>query len=404
MAETIDKPDAMSDRLENQSDNQYEASLNLVAEALKNSADIDRLSLPRMTAAGAVLPLQLLYGNETEMECTNNDAVKTLNNSSMEVHAETPSEKAIDKAMVELENEYNIKFETPQDSSYGDRVRKPTLEEIADMKAALEKSPTAIRESGIFFSERPLKISFLKPGEKDEPLAQHQLAVPRIVVFGKTNRSSFQSAFIHELAHHEDRNIEPFDATKIGWRQAIDANTGEKKDLWLFEAKDGSLYRMKEEPGKISWIRSDENGNDLKPNEPDGRLTNRQMYERAKMRPATEYFYLKYEMVADALEMYRRDMKSNLELYRNNPELYRIVRDYDQKRLDSKYGGILPWSSPYMYRDIDGQVRSIPPDGTKRTAESEIEKTAIQGVEGSISGAQSYVSAEAASVLASRKH
>jgi hypothetical protein len=297
---------------------------------------------------------------------------------------QTDEAKVVQK-MRDLESKYNIKFETPQTSDYGERVRNPTLAEIEAVEDAFSRSPTSVREAGRF-AGKPLLITFIKDRKDTEPPAQHQGAIPRVVVFDKYSKQDLQWVMLHELAHNEDKILQRADFTKLGWKQAIDP-LGNKKDQWLFEAKDGTLYRSDERKEGIFWVRTDAFGNDLNPSGEGGTLTNDQMYDRAKLKPATKYFYMKEEVFADAMAQYKSSEKTNLELYRNNPELYKYLRDYDQARLDDRFGVGWWTTTPTVYRDIDGEIKPIPKDGKIRRAEDiPVPEAGMQGTLEGVAG------------------
>lgn len=270
----------------------------------------------------------------------------------------------------ELETKYGVHFARPgepkprqldgEGNAKGKEldIRDPNMRELKGVEAALSKaSPSHKGADG-----KPLTFYFLKdksfsPGS-DGAAAYHPdvNGRPAVVVDpGSTdkapitekdrkdpghadhnNHRSIESLIIHELGHNSEEKVfkNPSEQAdfyrKMGW----DTIPGQKPGPgnWMLKGKDGRGYAPPADGGIGKWERINR----------DGRVTakvDRERVERlAKEKPATDYFEGPHEMLAEAATMLRLGDGHRSHLMENNPNLYNLIKGFDQREIDQSFG------------------------------------------------------------------
>jgi hypothetical protein len=253
----------------------------------------------------------------------------------------------------ELSNRYGVIFAEPgegvAESSSGRRFacRPPTMAELNCLESVLDRNSQ--------MNLRGLKICFAG-SSRDGPVDvagayQHfgNAGRPQIVVFPSDDRpvlgwDGLEGLIHHELVHHEQRQ---------NWGQQADwgARTAHRDthnflaDLgWVYDAASGR-HRLLDQEGN-QWER-ERNAAGLDTGrwvpivaghpEPARAISNREMRERARVRPISDYFTTPAEMHAEALALFRQDRREMWLRCQRMPgglAFYNLIARYDQQELD----------------------------------------------------------------------
>jgi len=275
------------------------------------------------------------------------------------------SPEAIEKKKADIEQKYQVEFETKETCPPADRdkFREPTVEELEILEWALAKSQGSVKPN--VFGINKLNIMF--SNETKGASAYHSsrsgmLEDSRVVITSTekvlskedtTHGQSLGSVLLHEFGHRSSFMAE-HDIEELGWKKI-----GPQNSDVAIETKDGRLYQFVEEKGvngnrtNVFWLLVDKNGNSLS-SQPDGRLTDEQMREREKvsqpMRPANN----PSETFANAMRMFCQNEATRTELKSKCPDMYRYIEEYDRKqlrRLGTDFFGI----NEYV-RDKNGDI------------------------------------------------
>lgn len=205
---------------------------------------------------------------------------------------------------------------------------------------------------------------FLEPGYDKTPKGQH----PELVM-------------IHELAHNSQVRMgmdcyKPESwrlAEKLGWIPYEDRESREKG--WLICSSESPQHFYRRAAFSSKWIRCNRSGEPLsregytvhRKSEPHY-LTAQEMSEIALIRPATNYFSNPMEMFAEALMLFRADRVHRNYLLSVSPQLYQIIKEYDEFEIASSGGSNL-------IRNLDGLL--VADASQIRSEISQFERTTI---------------------------
>jgi hypothetical protein len=283
----------------------------------------------------------------------------------LELTKETPEQQKIAAKKANLEKEYHIKFETAATSDYGDRVREPSLNELEGVEAALKKSRASVLQDG---SKSEMRMVFLKDKRPGDPVAQHQStdSGSRVVMFGHSgwpatekdvtgdtkntrNSVSIENQLIHEFGHQAEyaASINP---EKMGWKKA----DGD----WARETKDGRLWKFDFDQASkkvYEWYEVDADGK----RKEGSTMSNTDMMENSKVKPATDYFTTPKENFAEGIRLYRQGKETREQFEKDDPELAKYISDFDKRELETKLG-IDDNHKPLYVRDADGLIVENP--------------------------------------------
>jgi len=176
-----------------------------------------------------------------------------------------------------------------------------------------------------------------------------------------------EGTLYHELGHHEQFNrystslvgegpMTP-DAKKLmedlGWQYSA------RHKQYLLRDENRGLWKLEQpknegEQPTWRWVGGE------RPKDGQRRLDSDEMRERAAVKPITNYFDNPGENHAEALAMFRIGVNDKPEggrqyLATESPKLYDVMKNYDQKIINDKFGKN-PDGSPRMVRDLDGRV------------------------------------------------
>jgi len=124
----------------------------------------------------------------------------------------------------------------------------------------------------------------------------------------------------------------------MGW---VTGNPPERRtNLWFLTDKDGNTWKH-EHMGGNEWVRMKVNGQPLDehgnpcPYAKVQRITNGDMVEIARVRPATTYNDTPREEFAEGMTRFRDGHRA--ELWQNNRVLYGILKDADQREINKTH-------------------------------------------------------------------
>ncbi len=181
--------------------------------------------------------------------------------------------------------------------------------------------------------------------------------------------TSLENSITHELVHHSEATM--------GWDKAIakSAKTYGMKEAeamgwvppasptrdtnsWYLEDKNGNYWKHEHVAGK-EWVRMKTNGQPLDKNgqpckyENVDRVTNDQMIEMAKVRPATSYNDTPKEMYAEAMTKFRDGHRADL--WKVNPDMYKVMKSADQEEINRAHPPDKKGVPTYI-RAADGRI------------------------------------------------
>jgi hypothetical protein len=273
-------------------------------------------------------------------------------------------------------------------------AREPRLPELAVLDRSLSKSlPSHLTPDG----KTAAKFNFIADRDIDRAnfagLFEFQGRTPNVFLHDEllqnkpmtnrdpdwlkredgSRRNSLETIVTHELAHNGDHKVRAADKQfeadvreKLGWVRYQPGDFYET-DTHLLQGKEGGLYRYS--PARAQWTLSDavgnaidHNGSPAKPGE-EVRYSNREMMERARVRPISEYFDRPTEMIMEGVAHYRTGGDTRGNLLRKSPELYEQVKRQDEQEIALHYGSNAAGRSA-MVRMPDGML-------SPRTAETE---------------------------------
>lgn len=163
--------------------------------------------------------------------------------------------------------------------------------------------------------------------------------------------TSLEDTISHELVHHSQKVMNWETSVKggartfgmemsslMGW---VTGNPPERRtNLWFLTDKDGNTWKH-EHMGGNEWVRMKVNGQPLDehgnpcPYAKVQRITNGDMVEIARVRPATTYNDTPREEFAEGMTRFRDGHRA--ELWQNNRVLYGILKDADQREINKAH-------------------------------------------------------------------
>jgi hypothetical protein len=170
------------------------------------------------------------------------------------------------------------------------------------------------------------------------------LGLPATEKGSDTAKGSEEGLITHELGHNmQGRDNISTDklADGMGWKKGNDGK-------YMQQDRDGNTYSpimSKTDHNADRWVRTDNDGHTLDAN---GRpvseggeadiISNKEMQDRAKVRPSSDYFVNPKEEFADGVANYRLNEGTRSDMLKNSPELYDQIKQMDQAEMDTAYG------------------------------------------------------------------
>lgn len=300
--------------------------------------------------------------------------LETTSDDPREVVVERQLREWRDAKIKEIENKYHFQIsrdgQTERLQGKDAALRSPRIDELLALEqAAVRSQPSARAANG-----KPIRIEF--PVTATTPYDAYVAgrasnADQERIVFEPMSRSfkGFKDTALHEFAHIGQHNMRERDAASLdrayaamGYRQV---RTEGGSTQWQLKGKDGHYYTEHPTSSGTQWIRVDEKGRPMKA---DGKpasgfadqnavtVTSTEMQKRAVVKPASWYFTNPAENHAEGLWLLRGGVQDRERLYRTSPDLYRIIKEYDQKEIDA---------DPRYGKNSDGTSKFIRlPDGT----------------------------------------
>jgi hypothetical protein len=196
----------------------------------------------------------------------------------------------------------------------------------------------------------------LRPTEQDAPA----FAMPTRYGRDGTFFDTVESLLLHELSHNHqvrmgwnkdpDKRKQMTEAT--GFASYVDGKTDQTIYLIKVKAKEQPLqyYRLdsRSVPEKDKrWYRTDAAGkwldgagHEVDTEEKAASLTNKQVALQALVTPSSNYFDTPDEIFAEAMKALRMGGDARQSLYILSPQLYKLVKEEDQKEINDAYGCI----------------------------------------------------------------
>lgn len=280
-----------------------------------------------------------------------------------------------DAKIKELEDKYYVQIsrdgQTDRLQGKDAALRSPRLDEVLALEQTLMRSQPSARSA----NGKPIRIEFpIRPTTPYDAYVSGRASTDEQerIVFEPLARTfkSFKDTALHEFAHIGQRNMRERDSAALerayeamGYRK-VTTEKGEQQ--WQLKGKDGYYYTETPNSDGTQWTRVDEKGRPLKANgQPASSFTDKDAYtiariemeDKAVVRPASWYFTSPAENHAEGLWLLRGGELDRERLCRNSPDLYRIIKEYDQKEIDAdpRYGKNPDGSSKFI-RLLDGTI------------------------------------------------
>lgn len=290
----------------------------------------------------------------------------------------------IEQKEKELEDKYGIKFGQPGDA-IGQKIdvkgnptgewayaRKPTMEELQALEAALQHSEPSFRPNA---DGTPVRVNFsddsVLPGGKGkatfDPPGRNHPNEAQLNIWGGTKNLPKMDADVVGERDHENTSLEEIITHELGhatqWQtNGLGTDAQYKRDLgwvplkepadqstrWAITGKDGNLYQLRMFQRADGHI--DAGWEQLPPNagydaegkyqgQPTGvMLSMEEMREQAAVTPNSDYFVSPEEYGAETLKDYRLNSARRSQLLQEYPGAYEAARKLDQRELDRYYG------------------------------------------------------------------
>lgn len=274
--------------------------------------------------------------------------------------------ESIKQKQKELSEKYGIQFVPPGRKHDGHVNGVPTKQELDLLQEVLE------RTSHVDY--RGVKMWFIRPdGEKPDNKGNkgdmYGYYVDKNMVIMPRARSTpegfdaMEGTLYHELGHHEQERTFPEQWGSSGDPRAL-------RDLmremgWhydphhgmLIKDKDGGMWKYNKDTNEYDWKKG-------KRPRGDRSISPEEMTRRALVKPSTDYNHFPYETHAEGIAMLRYNPTL---LASKSPQLYKVLRDWDQKQLDKRHG------EGKVMRGVDGRVVPNTPENRERRRRMEQE-------------------------------
>lgn len=281
----------------------------------------------------------------------------------------------ITRRQAQLTERFGVIFPRPgQTVVYDGRnytARPPTQEELHVLERVLDRNGQ--------LNMRNLQICFIQSPPEGGPYLwgyysrRGNEGAPRLALMPRALQSvdgwnAMEGTLEHELVHHEQyerwgNNHWGAAAAPLFTRELL------REMGWVFDPvsrqsrildRDGNQWQHHTNSGRFQQVI------DGHP-EPGRNVSPAEMRQRAKVRPSSNYFTGPSEMHAEGMAMFRQSREM---LFRESPQLYEIMRRWDQQLIDRQYGR--EGGQPRMIRAIDGRI--VPNTAANKQAVSAAER------------------------------
>lgn len=281
----------------------------------------------------------------------------------------------IQRRQAQLTERYGVVFPRPGEQiRYSGRdytSRPPTMEELDCLENVLRRNGQ--------MNTRGLRICFVQSSSATDRSGLWGVyqrtgndGGPQVVLMPRATATvhgwnALEGTIEHELVHHEQYN----QWGRHEWGSA--SSPAASRDLlrgmgWVYDAESGRSRILDRDGGQWQYNYGSGNWEPIIAGhpEPARAITAAQMRDRARVRPATNYFTAPGEMHAEALAMFRQSRRM---LFTESPELYETIRRWDQELINSRYG--LQDGQPRMIRGIDGRIVPNTPENRRAVENAE---------------------------------
>lgn len=262
-------------------------------------------------------------------------------------------------------------------------VRQPNFGEVLSLEFALKRTLPHAKQG-----KTSLQFLFLIQPSTNGALAEWELSSnnkPTVLIQPACSERPLEYVLMHELSHHSQYKmglnpLAPFEwkvCNSLGWQTFDNHLTGERN--WAMVTKSGSLYKYSNHLRR--WISCNKSGQPVDSigtrvahqSEADY-MTSKELAQIALVRPATTYMNNPLEVMAEGLAMLRMGQQQRRVLLEKSPELYDLVKDFDQRLIDKQFG-------TGMVRTLDGLVAERSSDKVISIANFEQQKRASERTE-----------------------
>jgi hypothetical protein len=258
-------------------------------------------------------------------------------------------------------------------------VRQPSIGEVIALEYALKRSlPTTP-------SKRQLQVIFCRNEAFTNAIAEWELSsrgVPTVLVNLCSSREPLEYILLHELSHHSQfksglNPLTPYDwslVRQLGWQTFTNPLTGETS--WAIETQSGLFKRSTVDR---FWVRCNKNGQPL--NQEGDRVRRQceawrcsytEIRKLAVIRPCTSYIDNPLEVMAEGIAMYRAGGVRRTELLRRSPELYSIVKSFDERLIARQFGSKLMRNLSGLIVDASTENSSAIVEFEKRSTPADV--------------------------------
>lgn len=308
----------------------------------------------------------------------------------------------------ELERDFNVKFAKPGEKVPDNEGRPafngmPTEGELQVLKDVLEKTKHE--------NYAGTKLWFVRPHENGDEAYGHYsndndngdgrhscggackhgkgkiaTAGGDMVILPRARQNlhgteGLEGTLLHEFGHHEQGERFGHQTEWGGRRSTQQARQMAQELGWVYSPrlgenllkdKNGGLWRYNEKKDDWRWAGG------TRPADNQRRLESKEMRERALVRPSTNYFPYPYEHHAEALAMFRvaapdeggTTSGDRRTLAQDTPDLYKKIREFDQRSIDRSMGTNEQGESKYI-RDLNGRLIENTAENRRRIHDAE---------------------------------
>lgn len=269
----------------------------------------------------------------------------------------------------EISQKYGVKFTTGGRHTYdGYKITAgvPTGDELDALEKVLKNVPHVnLKGLEIMFVDKNRRPRNEFAVHESDGSKKRILIMPLGRIRGTEGWDKVEADLSHEVAHEEQHQINR--GLVLG--HPVSSEEGQRvfRDMgWTYNQRTGP--RLLDRNGG-EWAFSGNRHWDFvggtRPGDNKTRVTNDEMRELAKIRPASTYFDNPDEMHAEAISRFRTDRRG---LAGEAADMYFVAKAYDQRMIDRAFKNLPPGS---LIRSASGDVVAATPENIRKVEEAE---------------------------------